>query len=372
MSVTTQSARPGSTSTLLSRFDAVPERQRILAARNLRSFCSADLCLALADRSFSRRSADPKAALGDAEAAVAIAEHLASRSASRETSDLCARAHGEFGNCLRIQDDLVRAGRAFEVARAALELGSGALFLRAHILKLHASLFRAQGEYAEAGRLLDESIGLFARTDRSEMVGAMVGRALVYGCQEQPAHAVELLAKAIRLLDPHDDKLYEVAAFIALVWHLVDAGRPEDSLHVLDRAMDVFVEQNSTYVHLKIAWLRGRILAAMNIFAAAEDEIVRARDGFLEQGRGFQAALASLELGWLYAKTKRVTKLQACIAGTLRLFQALRVPQESAAAVLLLEAARRETEAETLLRQALRRLDARGPSGLEQSTSFRF
>lgn len=371
MSQTTRSARPGPSS-LLERFDAIPERQRFLAARNHGAFCSAELCLALADRSFSRRSSDPKAARLDAESAVGTAEQLASRSCSREISDLRARAYAELGNCLRIQDDLPGSGPAFETARAALESGTGAPFLRAHVLKLQASLLSTQGHYSEAARLLDEAIGLFAKTDLMEMVGAMIGRAIVYGCEEQPHQAVELLARAIRLLEPQADRLYEFTAFHALVWHLTDAGRPEDAFRILHRAMVVFLEQESPYLRLKIDWLRGRIYAALNLFEAAEEEILRARDGFLEQGRNFTAALASLDLGWLYAKTKRVAKMRSCITGTLGLFRALRVPQESAAAVLLLEAVRRESEAETLLRQALRRLEARGPAGLDQSTSFRF
>jgi hypothetical protein len=78
---------------------------------------------------------------------------------------------------------------------------------------------------------------------------------------------------------------------------------------------------------------------------AAEDAFRAVQRGFLEQGVGYDAAMASLDLAFLYAERGRTAELKRVAEEIVPVFEAQDVHREAAAALMLFQEAVRQERA---------------------------
>lgn len=109
-------------------------------------------------------------------------------------------------------------------------------------------------------------------------------------------------------------------------------------LHLLTSASELPV----TWTQLRPLWLQADIAAGRGDLAAAERDYLATRDGFISQGIGYDAAMASLDLAVLYLRQGRTAEVRRLAEEMLPLFEAQDVHREALAALsLFLEAAGR-------------------------------
>jgi hypothetical protein len=96
---------------------------------------------------------------------------------------------------------------------------------------------------------------------------------------------------------------------------------------------------------LKIRWLQGQISAGLGEWKSAESALAEVRDGFQETGKGFAAAVASLEFALVWLHQGRHAEAQAIALETVEVFVALRVRREALGALMILQDALRKRTA---------------------------
>jgi hypothetical protein len=121
---------------------------------------------------------------------------------------------------------------------------------------------------------------------------------------------------------------------------------------------DLYRQIPESWLQLRLSWLRGKIAAGLGDTGEAERLFRETRDGFVRQGNGYDAAMASLDLALLYLKEGRTAEVQPLAAEMVALFEAQEVHREALAAVLLFqEAAQREEVTVGMVREVAGRLE---------------
>jgi hypothetical protein len=130
---------------------------------------------------------------------------------------------------------------------------------------------------------------------------------------------------------------------------------------------DLYRQIPEPWLQLRLSWLRGKIAAGLGEGAEAERLFRETRDGFVRQGNGYDAAMASLDLALLYLREGRAADVLPLAEEMAALFGAQEVHREALAAVLLFqEAARREEVTAGMVRELAGRLEtARGRGSVE-------
>jgi hypothetical protein len=129
---------------------------------------------------------------------------------------------------------------------------------------------------------------------------------------------------------------------------------------------DLYRQIQEPWLQLRLSWLRGKIAAGLGEVTEAERFFRETRDGFVRQGNGYDAAMASLDLALLYLKEGRTAEVLPIAEEMVALFEAQDVHREALAAVLLFqEAAQREEVTAGMVRELAGRLETarRGGTG---------
>lgn len=145
------------------------------------------------------------------------------------------------------------------------------------------------------------------------------------------------LHQAIPLIDRREDPLLFLTAHHNLAICYVDLGRPEEALALFCDARDLYRSHSDSLILLRATWQEGKLLREIGHFHNAEAALLRARQGFMEAGLAYEAAMVSLDLAEVYRKAGLTDKLRRTIAEALPIFKALRVSREIFASLLRLQ-----------------------------------
>lgn len=270
------------------------------------------LCEALLRRSYEVRFSDPKRMLVLAEDAAGVAKHIRPEKYPWPgfVADLRAKAFAELGNAYRINDRLAEADMAFIQAREFLEEGSGDPVLHARILDLLASLRRSQRILEDAVALLDRAYKLYFEAGDCHLAGrALIKKGTSMHYQGCPREAVNVFEEGLRLVDPRQDPHLIYIAQQALLHTLADCGEyPRASQLLLQSGLrDAFSSEPLNL--LKLRWVEGKIYAGLNRLARAERAFSEARQGFVQRGQEYDAALVGLDLAAVWLKKGRAAEV---------------------------------------------------------------
>lgn len=339
---------------LIRRLEEAPPEERRALLRGDRAFHLWAFADWLVDACLSALEADPARAEDLADLAVGVAESLDSRTCPGGLiADMKARAWASVGETLRVLSDLRSADEAFATAQAFLAEGSGDPLEEARVLELQAALRSDQRKFGEAHRMLDAVITLTRRCRDFHLVGrAFVQKGRVYGAANDLEAAIRWVRKGLGLIDSQRDRAFDLAARQSLMLYLQESGRSQEAWFLLKAYRADLAEHGGNLLRLHVRWLEGKIHESLHLLPEAEAALEEARQGFVERGVGFAAALVSLDLAGLYARQNRLVETRRIAEEMFPIFRSRDVHREAIAALIVFQqAARLERVDEELLKE---------------------
>jgi tetratricopeptide (TPR) repeat protein len=332
-----RAAAPG----LLREIDEQPASRQLLLVLNSRRFRNWFLCEALLRRAYEAGFDQPDEAIRLAEIGVALAGRLVeSRSGDASHHDLQARAWAVLGNARRVGSDHAGAEQAFGRARAALELGSGDPLEEANVEHHHGMLHHDRRRFAGAARCFDRAARLYRSVGDSHLVGkALADKACTLGESGDSERMIDLLRRAVPMLDPQRDARLVYVAQHNLTWALNESGRLDEALATLQQILPMHVRSAKATDRLRLRWLEGKLAQVQGELGRAEAAFREVCEGFLDRRVPYDAALASLDLAAVYYQQNRIGEMKRLAAETLPVFRTLGVHREALASLALFEQA---------------------------------
>jgi tetratricopeptide (TPR) repeat protein len=274
--------------------------------------------------------------------------------------DLVALATAQMANACRVGNNRRLADDHFGHARYVIsQHGVTDPEALARIDYLEGSLRMDQRRFGEAEELLSRATMLY------RLAGEMIemGRVLVtlgglYFFQGDLTRAIETTTEALKGVDKrHEPRLYLCARY-NLARYLTEDGRfteASDMLAVDDELYRAFPE---AWTQLRLIWLRGKIALGQGDTLAAARAFITARDGFVVEGNGYDAAMVAVEdLALLYLREGRTADVKRLAEEIHVILGAQDIHREAAAALVLFqEAARQEQLTVKVVREYVRYL----------------
>lgn len=332
---------------VLEKLAALPESEQIRLFTRESDIADPEIVDHLLDRSHAVRFESPSKMLHFAHLAHLAAEACSPERAGGEKplADLRAEGWRQLANALRVSGRLQEAEAAFASCLGQWEAGTRSPELRGHILCQLSSLRTFQRQFAAASEVADEAEEIFRQLGNSHLQGrALIGKAIPILYIGDVERAIEILHRAIPLIDRVEDPRLFLAAHHNLARCHIDLGQPEEALAIYYQARDLYRDHSDPLILLRATWQEGQLLREIGHLHNAEAALLRARQGFLEAGLAYEAALVSLDLAEVYKKAGLTDKLRRTVAEALPVFRALRVSREALAALLRLQEAAESDE----------------------------
>src|SRR6266545_2135562 len=296
---------------------------------------------------------DPALARELARLARAIAAQTDARSCggAAALADLEAYALAMEGNALRVAGELRDGLVAFMQAREIEEKGGADPDLAARIDLLEASLRRDIRQFGAALTLLDRAAATFATLrDREQMARVLINRANVFLVQRDLDKVLTTLKEALPLADDN-----WLGLFIRhnLIMAFADCGKAREAADLYEQSRNLYLQFPDPLTTSRRLWAEGLIARELGDLGTAHRLLSESAERLAEQGYGFDAALAGLELVAVYAKQGNADEVLRVASHLLRLFQIQNVQPEALAALRMVqEAAERKAVDQAILAQA--------------------
>lgn len=346
---------------LLEELDRTPREHQLALVEEDERLASPRLALWLMDRSHVSRYSDPEAMLHWAGAARSIATRCSPETLGSDAklSDLRARAWGQYGNALRVNSRLREAEEAMITAQGYFETGTGDPALRSRLCEQIASLHTFQRRFDAAIAALEKAAEIYCELGETHALArTLVQEAIASLYGGKPEKGVQLLNRAIPLIDQEGDPHLLLAACHNLVQCYIDLDRPDQALSIYSEARDLYREFGDPLILLRAGWQEGQLLRDLGHLREAEEALLHARAGFIQRGLTYEVAVVCLDLAALYVKLKSIEDLKQTVTAMVPIFRALRVDREALACLLQLQkVADQEQQALELIRYLNSRIE---------------
>lgn len=333
---------------LFAELMQVPAERRHLLLTNSHRFKNWMLCECLIEESLAAGFEEPGRAVDVAKLATLVADRLQPEDGGGEEplKGLRARAWAHLGNAYRVLFDLVSSEQAFAVAESLLEEGPVALLDRARVLVLLASLRLEQRRLPEASQLFDRGAYIYKKLGQWHLLGrTLIQKSLVCNQVGDSESEMQLLRRALDLIDPQGDPRMFLGARHNLIKALHDSGRSREAFALLFHTRPLYLKSGDRLSLLRLRWLEGLVAFGLQRSEQAEVAFREVREAFGELGLGYDAALASLDLAGVYIAQRRTGDVRRIAEETLAVFQAHNSQQEAIAALLAFRDAARLDQA---------------------------
>jgi len=236
-------------------------------------------------------------------------------------ADLQVRAWGQFGNALRVCGRFREAGEMLAAAREQLAAGTGDLTLRARIYEQMASLYINQKAFESAGELLEEAQAIYAEIgERHCLASSLLQKAITLQYGGEPELAIQVIDRAVSLLDPVEDPDLFLVASGNRALAYVSIDRPDWALSSFRALRRAGRGNLRSALMLRISWAEGQALSGLGHLEAAETALRSARRGFIERDLAPEVVAASRDLAGLYRKMGKRDALEDTVVETQALF----------------------------------------------------
>ena len=332
---------------LVVRVLQVPRERRFLVLRNVERFRRFALCRRLMDLSFALRHRRPRGGVVYAEAAVAVAEALPERGTLKlAADDFRAEAWGTLANAHKVSGDHTRASAAWKAAHAHRSSGSQDPLLEARLAFLEGSFRTQRRHYSKAVELYRRASHIYLRLGADHEAGeALMGAGRAWGDRGDSDKALSSLVEAAGLLDPGRDPDLFLSLQQDVALYSDNAGFSAYGLRLLVDVGELYAGLGADLRSLRARWTLGRIAISTGEDDLAAQVLDGVRRAFVAQSLPFDAALASLELAAILVGEGRAAEVKALVEDMLPVFNALAIPREATAALLLFCLAARAEEA---------------------------
>jgi tetratricopeptide (TPR) repeat protein len=339
-----------------------PAARQLLLVQNSSRFRDRQLCENLLSASHESGFHDPALSQQLARLAVEIAERVPQNPTAPAAglprpeilAGLRARAWAQLGNAFRINSDFASSAGAFERAEAVVAANPEISPLdKARVLDLRASLCRVSRQMVEAERLLDRVIAIYRRLGQSSLLGqAFNQKAIVLTDAGQHQASMEMLRRALDLLDPHGDPRWFLIVRHNLICALVRDGRPREAFALLFHTRPLYLKMGDRMHLLRLRCLEGTVAQALGRLDQAEAAYREARDAFVEMGIAYEAALVSLDLAGIFAQQGRSGEVRCLALEMMAFFESHQLHVHAMAAMMFFfDAARMERAGQDLVNQ---------------------
>lgn len=285
--------------------------------------------------------------------------HLYGRAAIH---DLNARASAELANAYRLNDEFESAEEALATAEGFLADGTGDPLILARLLEVEVSLRSDQKRLGEALELLDVLHPLYVELGETHLAGqTLISQGINTAIDDRPGEAVPLFREGLDLIDPERDPQLAAIGRHGLLNALELSGEHREAGRLLLESglREAFADDPLNLA--KLRWLEGKIHAGLGKLWRAEQVLGEVRNGFLERGQGYEAALVGLDLAAVWLRQDNHAAVRDLAEEILEAFAVLGIQREGIKAVRYLrEACRREMATPALVQRVagfLRRLE---------------
>jgi tetratricopeptide (TPR) repeat protein len=320
----------------LAELLALPAAERLSRIEADAGFRTPALCELLIED--SRRAADPALALERAEDAIDVADRLdARRCGATLTRSLQGRAWICLGIARRRAGDARGAEAALDKAEPALREGMD-VQEQAELLELKARLLADRGAVEDAERLLERALLAYRAFGERHLEGrVLVQKGTILGWsdgEEAVREGIRLLRQGLALLDERREPLLVAFALHRLALLLADSRGGEEALRTLGLARPIYERHGDGPNLVRLRHLEGKIEEGLGRTQAAEAAYLEARQGFLVEDLGIEAAVALLDLAMLYRREGRAAEVRGLAEDLLPIMRARDIRQGAAAALL--------------------------------------
>jgi tetratricopeptide (TPR) repeat protein len=210
-----------------------------------------------------------------------------------------------------------------------------------------------QRQFSQAEDLLARAVMLYRVSgDPVETARVLVTLGGLYFFQADQGRAIEITTAALKGIQADREPQLYLCARYNLARYLTEDGRCDEAADILSIDEDLHRKFPEAWTQLRLTWLRGKIAAGRGESDAAEKAFLEARDGFIAEGIGYDAAMVTVEdLALLYLREGRTADVKRLAEEILPIFQAQDVHREAVAALRLFQEAARQ---EQLTIQAVR------------------
>ena len=322
---------PGLFAELMERTD----EQREILLRNSQRFRTWGLLELAVERSLERSIQDAERGEEMGRLALRIADLLDDDCyGADQLEDLRARAWAYVGNARRIRSDFQGAEEAFRQALSHLQRGTGDLFEQAILLDLQASLRRSQRRFDIALKLVRKAVALFLEIGDGHRAGrSLVNLSLVLFYAGRDEESIPVIYRALDLIDARQEPRLLLMAKHNLILVLTAVGRFLEARRAYREAQPLYRSFPDAWTQNRRRWVKGKIARGVGQLEQAEALFLAVRDGFLEEGIPYDTALVSLELALLYAEQGRTADLKRIAAEMLPIFASGHIHREALAAL---------------------------------------
>lgn len=342
---------------LVERMMGLPFDEQLSLVCDDESFHTWGACQLLLRKSREAAFEDPARSVNLAELGLKVAYNLDDAYDPHWVLDLRAKACAYLGNARRVLGELRSADTAFRDAHEHLDRSmTGNERVRAEVIDLEASLRREQRRFDSALSLLDEAVDLYLEMDDRHRQGrSLISKAKVLEEMGNLEAAIDLLPRALGMIDPEQDPSLDTYGRYNLVGCLVMAARFDEAQRLLPEVRSLFERLSRPLELVRLRWAEGAIAAGIGRMDEAEQIYRDVQQNFLRLGLAYDAALVSLDLALLYSDQGRNEDLRQLSAEILPVFEARDVQREALAAMLLFH---RAVEEERLTSELLQQLIA--------------
>ncbi|HEY4591114.1 MAG TPA: hypothetical protein VIJ61_01825 [Thermoanaerobaculia bacterium] len=295
----------------------------------------------LLDEAKGRMPAEPQIVHELAEAAEAV---LLRTPDSPGLYDLFARAVAYRANAKRAQGDLLAAGDTLRHARGLMRnKGVTDPLVYAEVDWIEGALLKDQRQIKEAEELLVRAVNLYGLTGTNEEAAQpLVTLGLLYHDRGDTQKAIEVTRVAAEMMGPKADPRFYLCTRHNLTLFLAESGDYRAAAEALREDEKLYSKFPDLWTNLRQIWLKGKIDLGLGALENAEPQLVEARNGFIAQGIGYDAAMVSLDLALVYLQQGRTEDLKKLADEMHQIFIAGDVHREAMAALLLFEDAVRQ------------------------------
>lgn len=258
--------------------------------------------------------------------------------------DLFARAVAYRANAKRAQGDLLAAGDILRHARGLIRnKGATDPLVFAEVDWIEGALLRDQRQLKEAEELLVRAVNLYGLTGtREEAAQPLITLGLLYYDRGDTQKAIEVTRAAAETMGPKADPRFYLCTRHNLTLFLAESGNYQAAAETLREDEKLYRKFPDLWTNLRQTWLKGKIDLGLGALEKAEPRLIEARNGFIAQGIGYDAAMVSLDLALAYLQQGRTENLKELAGEMHQVFAAGDVHREAMAALLLFEDAVRQ------------------------------
>lgn len=318
-----------------------PEERLRRIHRASNRFRGVTLARLLLDAAKKYMPAEPQTVHELAEAAEAV---LLRTPDSPGLYDLFARAVAYRANAKRAQGDLLAAGDTLRHARGLIRnKGATDPLVFAEVDWIEGALLRDQRQLKEAEELLVRAVNLYGLTGtREEAAQPLITLGLLYYDRDDTQKAIEVTRAAAEMMGPKADPRVYLCTRHNLTLFLAESGDYQAAADALQEDEKLYRRFPDLWTNLRQTWLKGKIDLGLGALEKAEPQLIEARNGFIAQGIGYDAAMVSLDLALVYLQQGRAENLKELAGEMHQIFAAGDVHREAMAALLLFEDAARQ------------------------------